>query len=59
MRVYGADEAFVRPFAVFNTVFEMDGRTMTHTQRGPMVDRLQALYKALVVSEALAENCGT
>jgi hypothetical protein len=40
-------------------VFEVDGRTMTHTQRAPMVDRLQALYKELVVSESgLPENCG-
>jgi branched-chain amino acid aminotransferase len=41
-------------------VFEVDGRTMAHTKRGPMVDRLQSLYKALVVSEsALPENCGS
>jgi branched-chain amino acid aminotransferase len=59
MQVYGADEAFVTgTFAGLTPVFEVDGRTMTHTQRGPMVDRLQALYKELVVSEsALPENC--
>ena len=59
MQVYGADEAFVTgTFAGLTPVFEVDGRTMTHTQRGPMVDRLQALYQELVVSEsALPENC--
>ena len=59
MQVYGADEAFVTgTFAGLTPVFEVDGRTMNYTQRGPMVDRLQALYKELVVSEsALPENC--
>jgi branched-chain amino acid aminotransferase len=53
MQVYGADEAFVTgTFAGLTPVFEVDGRTLTHTQRGPMVDRLQALYKELVVSES-------
>ena len=48
-----ADEAFVTgTFAGLTPVFEVDGRTLTHTQRGPMVDRLQALYKELVVSES-------
>ena len=61
MQVYGADEAFVTgTFAGLTPVFEVDGRTMTHTRRGPMVDRLQALYKELVVSEsALPENCSS
>jgi branched-chain amino acid aminotransferase len=60
MQVYGADEAFVTgTFAGLTPVFEVDGRTMAHAKRGPMVDRLQSLYKALVVSEsALPENCG-
>jgi branched-chain amino acid aminotransferase len=61
MQVYGADEAFVTgTFAGLTPVFEVDGRTMAHTQRGPMVDRLQALYKELVVSDsALPENCSS
>ncbi|MGI9299096.1 MAG: aminotransferase class IV [Luminiphilus sp.] len=53
MQVYGADEAFVTgTFAGLTPVFEVDGRRLTHTQRGPMVDRLQALYRALVETES-------
>jgi branched-chain amino acid aminotransferase len=53
MQVYGADEAFVTgTFAGLTPVFEVDGRSLTHTRRGPMVDRLQALYRALVETES-------
>ncbi|GAA4038314.1 aminotransferase class IV [Parerythrobacter jejuensis] len=46
--VYGADEAFVTgTFAGVVPVTEVDGRFLTEG-RGPMVERLQGLYKALV-----------
>ena len=46
--VYGADEAFVTgTFAGVVPVTEVDGRVLTKG-RGPMVERLQNLYKALM-----------
>jgi branched-chain amino acid aminotransferase len=46
--VYGADEAFVTgTFAGVVPVREVDGRHLTDG-RGPMVERLQQLYRALV-----------
>ncbi|MBV7259710.1 aminotransferase class IV [Erythrobacter crassostreae] len=46
--VYGADEAFVTgTFAGVVPVTEVDGRKLTEA-RGPMVERLQGLYKALI-----------
>ena len=46
--VYGADEAFVTgTFAGVVPVTEVDGRTLTDG-RGPMVERLQGLYRALM-----------
>ena len=46
--VYGADEAFVTgTFAGVVPVTEVDGRQLTGG-RGPMVERLQAGYKALM-----------
>lgn len=46
--VYGADEAFVTgTFAGVVPVTEVDGRQLTQG-RGPMVERLQSLYKALM-----------
>ena len=46
--VYGADEAFVTgTFAGVVPVTEVDGRVLTKG-RGPMVERLQGLYKALM-----------
>jgi branched-chain amino acid aminotransferase len=46
--VYGADEAFVTgTFAGVVPVTEIDGRSLT-AGRGPMVERLQGLYKALM-----------
>jgi len=44
--VYGADEAFVTgTFAGLVPVREVDGRVMGDGHRGPMVERLQALYR--------------
>jgi len=49
--VYGADEAFVTgTFAGVVPVTDVDGRAMT-AGRGPMVERLQGLYKALMEQE--------
>lgn len=46
--VYGADEAFVTgTFAGVVPATEVDGRQLTEG-RGPMVERLQGLYKALM-----------
>ncbi|MBD2842122.1 aminotransferase class IV [Erythrobacter rubeus] len=50
--VYGADEAFVTgTFAGVVPVTEVDGRHLTDG-RGPMVERLQGLYKALMDRDA-------
>lgn len=47
--VYGADEAFVTgTFAGVVHVTEVDGRVFHEGRRGPMVERLQGLYKDLV-----------
>jgi branched-chain amino acid aminotransferase len=47
--VYSADEAFVTgTFAGLVPVHTVDGRRIGAGQRGPMVERLQELYKALV-----------
>jgi branched-chain amino acid aminotransferase len=47
--VYSADEAFVTgTFAGVAPVGTVDGRTIGSGQRGPMVERLQSLYKALL-----------
>ena len=49
--VYGADEAFVTgTFAGVVPVTEIDGRAMTPA-RGPMVERLQGLYRDLMDSD--------
>ena len=46
--VYSADEAFVTgTFAGVVPVREIDGRTIGDGQRGPMVERLQQLYREL------------
>ncbi|MGB7404887.1 MAG: aminotransferase class IV [Pacificimonas sp.] len=51
--VYGADEAFVTgTFAGVVPVTEVDGRELT-AARGPMVERLQQLYR-----ERLIADCG-
>lgn len=47
--VYGADEAFVTgTFAGVVHATELDGRVFQDGKRGPMVERLQSLYKDLV-----------
>jgi len=52
--VYGADEAFVTgTFAGVLPVTEVDGRDLTDG-RGPMVERLQQLYKALMDRDVTA-----
>ena len=49
--VYGAEEAFVTgTFAGLTPVSEIDGRAIS-TGRGPMVERLQTLYKARIAEE--------
>jgi branched-chain amino acid aminotransferase len=49
--VYGADEAFVTgTFAGVVPVREIDGRPMTEG-RGPMVERLQALYRKRIEAD--------
>ncbi|WP_375205853.1 aminotransferase class IV [Hyphococcus sp.] len=50
--VYNADEAFITgTFAGVTPVAEVDGRTMAAVA-GPMVQKLQALYKKLIEEEA-------
>ncbi len=52
--VYGADEAFVTgTFAGLVPVREVDGRPLTDG-RGPMVERLQGLYRELVEADVAA-----
>ncbi|MGB3470722.1 MAG: aminotransferase class IV [Erythrobacter sp.] len=52
--VYGADEAFVTgTFAGVVPVTDIDGRALTDA-RGPMVERLQGLYKALMDRDVAA-----
>lgn len=51
--VYGAEEAFVTgTFAGLVPVREVDGRTMGDGARGPMVARLQDLYKKFAAAES-------
>jgi len=50
--VYGANEAFVTgTFAGLAPVAEIDGRVIGDGQRGPMVEKLQQLYLAMLESE--------
>ncbi len=50
--VYGADEAFTTgTFAGVVPVRELDGRVFGDGRRGPMVERLQGLYRQLVVAD--------
>ena len=47
--VYSADEAFVTgTFAGLVPVHTVDGRRIGNGRRGPMVERLQNLYRELV-----------
>jgi branched-chain amino acid aminotransferase len=55
--VYGADEAFVTgTFAGVVPVHTIDGRTIGDGKRGPMVERLQSLYRALVAHDVAARR---
>jgi branched-chain amino acid aminotransferase len=55
--VYGADEAFVTgTFAGVVPVHTIDGRTIGEGRRGPMVERLQSLYRALIASDVAARR---
>jgi branched-chain amino acid aminotransferase len=55
--VYGADEAFVTgTFAGVVPVHTIDGRTIGDGKRGPMVERLQSLYRALVARDVAARR---
>jgi len=55
--VYGADEAFVTgTFAGVVPVHTIDGRTIGDGRRGPVVERLQSLYRALVARDVGARN---
>ena len=50
--VYGADEAFVTgTFAGLAPVREIDGRIIGDGERGPMVEKLQKLYLAMLEQE--------
>ena len=50
--VYGADEAFITgTFAGVTPINDVDGRLISE-KRGPMVERLQALYKECIAREA-------
>lgn len=54
--VYGADEAFVTgTFAGLAPVTQVDGRRITEA-RGPMVERLQRLYLALIERDVAARR---
>jgi branched-chain amino acid aminotransferase len=55
--VYSADEAFVTgTFAGLVPVHTVDGRTIGAGTRGPMVERLQELYKDLVRRDVSARS---
>jgi branched-chain amino acid aminotransferase len=55
MQAYGAEEAFVTgTFAGLTPVVDIDGRIIGDGQRGPMVDRLQALYLQMIADECKA-----
>jgi branched-chain amino acid aminotransferase len=54
--VYGADEAFVTgTFAGVVPVTSIDGRKLTDA-RGPMVERLQGLYRQLIEADVAARG---
>jgi branched-chain amino acid aminotransferase len=53
--VYSADEAFVTgTFAGVVPVRSVDGRTIGAGARGPLVERLQSLYRELVAADVAA-----
>jgi branched-chain amino acid aminotransferase len=54
--VYGADEAFVTgTFAGVVPVRSVDGRVLTDG-RGPMVERLQGLYRTHIAADVAARG---
>ncbi len=58
--VYGADEAFVTgTFAGVVPVREIDGRVVGDGRRGPLVERIQSLYKAYVARDIAARKART
>jgi branched-chain amino acid aminotransferase len=55
--VYAAREAFVTgTFAGVVPVRSVDGRTIGNGRRGPLVERLQALYRELVTADVAARG---
>ena len=57
MQAYGAEEAFVTgTFAGLTPVVDIDGRTIGEGKRGPMVDRLQELYRQMIEDECKEEQ---
>ena len=55
MQCYSAEEAFTSgTFAGLAPVGEIDGRQIGDGKRGPMVERLQTLYKALINTDTSA-----
>jgi len=52
MQAYGAEESFVTgTFAGLTPVVEIDGRVVGEGRRGPVTDRLQALYLEMIAAE--------
>jgi branched-chain amino acid aminotransferase len=57
LEVYGADEAFVTgSFAGVVHATEVDGRVINGARRGPLVERLQDLYRELVARDIAARR---
>ena len=55
--VYGADEAFVTgTFAGVVPVRMIDGRTVGEGRRGPMVEKLQTLYRAVLARDVAGRH---
>jgi branched-chain amino acid aminotransferase len=55
--VYGADEAFVTgTFAGVVPVHTIDGRTIGDGRRGPVVEKLQGLYRALIAKDVAGRH---
>jgi branched-chain amino acid aminotransferase len=57
LEVYGADEAFVTgSFAGIVHATEVDGRVLNDRKRGPMVARLQGLYRELIERDVASQG---
>jgi len=49
---YGADEAFLTgTFGAQSPVSEIDGRSISDGEMGPMTKRIRSLYKSLIQQE--------